>query len=63
MHMKKMSLTIAASVAVLALGLSAQVNAQQANMTFFVTSAGPGEGKTHTAVELAAPAARPGAPT
>ena len=44
MHMKKMSLTIAASVAVLALGLSAQVNAQQANMTFFVTSAGPGKG-------------------
>jgi hypothetical protein len=29
---------------VLALGLSAQVNAQQANMTFFVTSAGPGKG-------------------
>ena len=28
----------------LALGLSAQVNAQQANMTFFVTSAGPGKG-------------------
>jgi hypothetical protein len=45
MHMKKMNLTIAAaSVAVLALGLSAQVNAQQANMTFFVTSAGPGKG-------------------
>jgi hypothetical protein len=45
MHMKKMSLTIAAaSVAVLALGLSAGVNAQQANMTFFVTSAGPGKG-------------------
>ena len=44
MHMKKMSVTIAASVAVLALGLSAQVNAQQANMTFFVTSAGPGKG-------------------
>ena len=44
MHMKKMSVTIAASVAVLALGLSAQVNAQQANMTFFVTGAGPGKG-------------------
>ena len=45
MHIKKTSLTIAAaSVAVLALGLSAQVNAQQANMTFFVTSAGPGKG-------------------
>jgi hypothetical protein len=45
MHIKKTSLTIAAaSVAVLALGLSAGVNAQQANMTFFVTSAGSGKG-------------------
>jgi hypothetical protein len=45
MHIKKTSLTIAAaSVAVLALGLSAGVNAQQANMTFFITSAGAGKG-------------------
>ncbi|MET0921781.1 MAG: lectin [Xanthobacteraceae bacterium] len=41
----KMSLSIAAaSVAVLALGLSAGVNAQQANMSFFITSAGAGKG-------------------
>ena len=45
MHIKKTSLTIAAaSVAVLALGLSAEVDAQQANMTFFITSAGAGKG-------------------
>jgi hypothetical protein len=35
---------LAASVAVLALGISAGAQAQQANMTFFVTSSGPGKG-------------------
>jgi hypothetical protein len=40
----KKTATIAASVALLALGLSAGVQAQQANMTFFVTSSGSGKG-------------------
>ncbi len=40
---KKTSVPIAA-VAVLSLGLMAGVQAQQANMTFFLTSAGPGKG-------------------
>ena len=35
---------LAASVALLALGMSAGARAQQANMTFFVTSSGPGKG-------------------
>jgi hypothetical protein len=41
---KKVSLPIAASLALLGLGLSADVGAQQANVSFFITSAGPGKG-------------------
>ena len=63
-----------ASVALLALGATAAVQAQQAStMTFFLTSAGPGkgadlgglEGPTGSASNWrrpAGPAARPGAP-
>lgn len=40
----KIRLSLAASVALAALGLAALAQAQQSNMTFFVTSAGPGKG-------------------
>ena len=42
--MKKAKLSIAASVALLALGLNAGAPAQQSGMTFFITSAGSGKG-------------------
>jgi hypothetical protein len=57
-----------ASVALLALGAGAAVQAQQATMTFFLASAGPGKGlKAPTGFanswrRPAAPAARPGGP-
>jgi hypothetical protein len=41
---KKMRLPIATSLALLALGLGADVGAQQVNVSFFITSAGPGKG-------------------
>jgi hypothetical protein len=44
MHTKTRLSIAAVALAVLALGPSAAVNAQQANMTFFITSAGPGKG-------------------
>src|SRR4249919_3371142 len=37
-------ISVAASAAVVFLGLSASAQSQQADMTFFVTSAGPGKG-------------------
>lgn len=43
MH-KKTGFSILASVALLALGLSASLQAQQANMSFFITSVGLGKG-------------------
>jgi hypothetical protein len=39
-----MHLTVLASAALMSLGLSGSVQAQQADMSFFVTSAGPGKG-------------------
>ncbi len=42
--MKRMSVPTIAAVAVLGLGLSTSAPAQQASMTFFVTSVGPGKG-------------------
>lgn len=39
-----MRLSILASAALISLGLSGGVQAQQADMTFFITSAGPGKG-------------------
>jgi hypothetical protein len=39
-----MRLSVFASVAVMSLGMSGSVPAQQNNMTFFITSAGPGKG-------------------
>src|SRR3977135_1005507 len=39
-----MRLSVFASVAVMSLGTSGSVPAQQNNMTFFITSAGPGKG-------------------
>ena len=41
---KTMRVSMLASVAVLALGMAAPVQAQQNAMTFFVTSEGPGKG-------------------
>jgi hypothetical protein len=41
---RKIWLSLNAALALLALGLSGSGNAQQANMTFFVTSVGPGKG-------------------
>jgi len=41
---RKTTLTLAATLSLLALGASGSSMAQQANMTFFVTSAGPGNG-------------------
>jgi hypothetical protein len=42
--MKKPKLAVAATVALLALGLNAGAAAQQSGMTFFITSAGSGKG-------------------
>jgi hypothetical protein len=42
--MKKLSVPTIAALAVLGLGLSTSAPAQQASMTFFVTSVGPGKG-------------------
>jgi hypothetical protein len=42
--MKRMSVPTIAVLAVLGLGLSTSASAQQASMTFFVTSVGPGKG-------------------
>jgi hypothetical protein len=42
--MRKSGITLATSIALVALGLAGSVQAQQADMTFFVTSVGSGKG-------------------
>ena len=41
---KRMRLSVVISATVLSFGLTAGVQSQQADMTFFITSAGPGKG-------------------
>src|SRR5262249_35575480 len=59
---KTASLCIFASVALSALGWSGGAEAQQSNMTFFVTSAGPGKGADLGGIEGADRKCQPPAP-